>query len=66
VVRSDSKIDEVWSEKLREKVEGRDGGRKKKEERKRMVSVRGWVSVSKKKALLHYLQLQKFSSSKMN
>jgi len=26
------KIDEVWSEKLREKVEGRDGGRKKKEE----------------------------------
>jgi len=31
VVRSDSKIDAVWSEKLREKVEGRDEGRKKKE-----------------------------------
>jgi len=31
VVRSDSKIDKVWSEKLREKIEGRDGGRKKKE-----------------------------------
>jgi len=31
VVLSDSKIDEVWSEKLRQKIEGRDGEKKKKE-----------------------------------
>jgi len=31
MVWSYSKIDEVRSEKLREKVKGRDGGRKKKE-----------------------------------
>jgi len=30
MVLSDSKIDEVWSEKLKEKIEGRDGERKKK------------------------------------
>jgi len=30
MVLSDSKIDEVWSEKIKEKIEGRDGERKKK------------------------------------
>ena len=33
MVQSDSKIDEVWSEKWRKKREGRDGERKKKEEK---------------------------------
>jgi len=45
VVRSDSKIDEVWSEKLREKIEGRYGGRKKKE-REWCVTVGGKGSAS--------------------
>jgi len=47
VVLSNSKIDEVWSKKLREKIEGRYGRRKNKE--------REWCVTLEAKVMLLYL-----------
>ena len=47
MVLSNSKIDEVWSKKLREKIEGRYGRRKNKE--------REWCVTLEAKVMLLYL-----------
>jgi len=53
VVWSDSKIDEVWSEKLREKIKGRNGGRKKKEKNGAWPG-KGSVSILKRKGVVTF------------